>query len=68
MRTIPTRDRPSDESHDAGNHKHGSDDPQGGVSVAAALRREHPELRACRLPSSLATIDGDAARSLTPCR
>src|SRR4029450_8963257 len=39
----PDEDRPSYQSHDAGNHKHGSDDPQDGVSVAAALRREHPE-------------------------
>ena len=39
----PGEDPSPEESHDAGNHKHGSDDPQDGVSVAAALRREHPE-------------------------
>lgn len=39
----PEEDRSPDKRHDAGDHEHGSDDPQDGVSVTAALRREHPE-------------------------
>lgn len=55
----PGEDRSPEESHDADNHEHGSDDPQDGVGVAAAPLREHPENseHVASLPP-LATIQG----------
>jgi hypothetical protein len=58
MRAIPTRTDPLTRATMPAITRHGSDDPQDGVKCC---RRPSPrasrELRACRLHSSLATID-----------